>query len=188
MKTIYPSGTGTWTIRGTSSMTAIFRSRTRRATNAPRRQDMQRNGVKPKRVLSSRICARANRRRFSRALWDRKSNTTTASSSGKSASGSKKDLNAFRAHVGYDRAFKPNTEGIESFDSMAERIASVVRELVDELADGESALVVGHREPSVSGILRLRGATDWKDIPLLDLPRGAWKLDFDSERNASRSG
>ncbi len=151
---------------------------------------MRRNGVKPKRVLSSPYLRTRESAQILSSVMGSEVEYDDRLVEWQVGEWFGKDLNAFRAHVGYDRKpFKPNTEGIESFDSMAERIASVVRELVDELADGESALVVGHREPSVSGILRLRGATDWKDIPLLDLPRGAaWKLDFDSNGTLLEAG
>ncbi len=91
-----------------------------------------------------------------------------------------KDVNLFRAQVGYDqKPFRPNTDGIENFDTMATRVETVLRETVAGLDDGACAVIVSHREPSVSAILRLRGATDWTEVPELDLPRGAaWRLDF----------
>ncbi|MCR4256214.1 MAG: phosphoglycerate mutase family protein [Candidatus Uhrbacteria bacterium] len=145
-------------------------------------EDLRRDGVQPKRILSSPyLRTRESSQVLSSVLGpeveydDRLVEWQVGDWFGK-------DLNAFRSYVGYDQSpFRPHTTGIENFDSMADRVSIVIRDLVDGLQDGESALVVGHREPSVSGILRLRNAPDWTEVPLLDLPRGAaWRLDFDT--------
>jgi probable phosphoglycerate mutase len=147
-------------------------------------EDMKRDGVLPKRILSSPyLRARESAQVISSVLGpeveydDRLVEWQVGEWFGK-------DLEPFRTFVGYGKTpFRPNTEGIENFDSMADRVASALRELVAGLTDGETAVVVGHREPSVAGILRLQGKTDWTEVPLLDLPRGAaWRLDFDADR------
>lgn len=93
-----------------------------------------------------------------------------------------KDLDTFRSFVGYDHTpFRPHTKGIEDFDSMADRVSQTIQDVVNGLKDGESAVIVGHREPIVSAILRLQDKPDWTEIPLISLPRGAaWKLVFDA--------
>lgn len=145
-------------------------------------EDLKRDGVKPTRILSSPyLRARESAQIISSVLGpeveyeDRLIEWQVGDWFGK-------NLEAFRTFVGYDKTpFRPNTEGIEHFDSMAERVAAAIADVVRGLHEGESAVLVGHREPSVSGILRLRGESDWTNVPLLDLPRGAaWKLDFDA--------
>lgn len=142
---------------------------------------MKRDGVAPKRILSSPyLRTRESAQTLSSVLGpeveydDRLKEWQVGDWFGK-------PLKDFRVFAGYDKTpFIPNTEGIESFESMAKREAETIREIVEGLHDGETAMLVGHREPTVSGILRLQGKPDWTEVPLLELPRGsAWRLVFD---------
>ena len=93
-----------------------------------------------------------------------------------------KPLKDFRVFAGYDKTpFVPNTDGIEDFETMSARVVEIVQEVAGSIADGECALLVSHREPMVSAILRFEGK-GWDHVPLLDFPKGsAWKLTFDGD-------
>ncbi len=146
-------------------------------------EDMKRDGVSPQRILSSPyLRARESAQVLSSVLGpeveydDRLVEWQVGDWFGK-------DLESFRKYVGYNKTpFRPNTQGIESFEAMAERVASAIGSVMRGLRDGASAVIVGHREPSVAGLLRLRGESDWTNVPLVDLPRGAaWRLEFDDQ-------
>ncbi|MCK9361257.1 phosphoglycerate mutase family protein [Patescibacteria group bacterium] len=99
-----------------------------------------------------------------------------------------KPLAEFRQAAGYNDhpPFELKLEDVESYASMAQRVSSVLYEELARLPEGGFGMVVGHREPLVSTILKLRGDTDWRNIPLLKMPRpSVWKLDFDGDRLAS---
>ncbi len=99
-----------------------------------------------------------------------------------------KPLAEFRRAAGYDDPppFHLKLEGIEPFDSVAARVRETVDELLGSLADEACAFVIGHREPMAAAILSWRGEPDWRNIPLLDIPRScAWKILFDGDRFVS---
>jgi len=72
--------------------------------------------------------------------------------------------------------------GIESLNTLADRVVDVVREIVDLHANKE-ILIVSHREPLVSALLALQGESLEK-IHRVPFYRGmAWKADFDEKKN-----
>jgi probable phosphoglycerate mutase len=93
-----------------------------------------------------------------------------------------KPLAEFRKAAGYidPPPFKLKLDDVENFDEMSERVVAVIQEELAGLPDQGTGMIVGHREPLVSAILKLRGETDWHNIPTLDVPKPcAWKLVFD---------
>ena len=97
-----------------------------------------------------------------------------------------KPLEEFRRFAGYhDDPFSPNFEGLETYSEMAERVIEVIREIAQSLEADEVSIIVAHREPLASAILRLRNQPD-TDMRKIDLPKGsAWKIEFDGERVVS---
>lgn len=96
-----------------------------------------------------------------------------------------KPLAEFRLAAGYDDPppFHLKLSDIETFEAVAARIRETIGELLESLMDGETAFVIGHREPTAATILSWRGEPDWRNIPLIDIPRPcAWKLTFDGTR------
>ncbi len=95
-----------------------------------------------------------------------------------------KPLAEFRQAAGYNDPppFRLKLDDVETYDAMSERVMNVLREELTRLPEGGFGMVVSHREPLVSTILKLRGDEDWRNIPMLKMPRPAvWKLVFDGE-------
>lgn len=93
-----------------------------------------------------------------------------------------KPLAEFRHAAGYDDPppFRLKLDNIETFEDMSARVVAVILEELAKLPDDGVTLIVGHREPMASAILKLRNESDWRNIPLLDIPKPcAWKLTFD---------
>jgi len=93
-----------------------------------------------------------------------------------------KPLAEFRHAAGYDDAppFHLKLDDVENFEQMSERMVAVIMDELARLPEGGLSMLVSHREPMVSAILKLRGETDWRNIPLLDVPKPcAWKLVFE---------
>lgn len=96
-----------------------------------------------------------------------------------------KPLQEFRQAAGYNDPppFKLKLLDIENFDELSTRVIAVIQENLTELQDGESAMLISHREPMVSAILRLRGEEDWRNIPTLKVPKPSlWELVFDGNK------
>lgn len=94
-----------------------------------------------------------------------------------------KPLEAFRQFAGfYNKPFIPNFDGLETYDEMAKRVLPVMRELRESMSANSCAIIVGHREPLASAILKLKNRPD-NEMREIDLPKGsAWKLTFDDDR------
>ncbi len=92
-------------------------------------------------------------------------------------------LEDFRRFAGYyHQPFKPNFDGLETYNEMADRVIAVLDALRDSLADNECGIIVSHREPLASALLRLTKRQD-NDMREIDLPKGsAWKLLFDGSQ------
>jgi len=88
-------------------------------------------------------------------------------------------LNQFVNESGYYT--KPiKMDGLEPHEQAAERVLSVIKELLHECA-GKTSLVVSHRESLVSAILKLQ-KVDYSQIHELKLPlAGIWKLEFEGD-------
>ncbi len=95
-----------------------------------------------------------------------------------------KPLTEFRQAAGYNDPgpFHLKLNDVESYDAMATRVTTVMREELAHLPEDGFGMIVGHREPLVSTILKLRGDKDWSQVPLLEMPRPpVWKLVFEGE-------
>ena len=93
-----------------------------------------------------------------------------------------KPLAEFRRAAGYDNPppFHLTLEGVETFEDMSQRVVDTILAEVARLPENGTSLIVSHREPLASGIIKLRNEPDWRNIPLLDIPKPcAWKLEFD---------
>lgn len=89
-----------------------------------------------------------------------------------------KPLTEFFAATGYDE--KPprvDDPRIEPQSRMADRVISVINETRKE-AEGSTALIVSHREPLASAMLKLQGLP-WDIVRTLDFPVATvWELTF----------
>ncbi len=94
-----------------------------------------------------------------------------------------KSLEAFREFAGYNtKPFKPNFDGLETYDEMAKRVLEVIHEAIDHIQDTQCAIIVSHREPLASAILKLTNQPD-KNMREIRLPKGsAWKLIFENKQ------
>jgi probable phosphoglycerate mutase len=94
-----------------------------------------------------------------------------------------KPLDAFRVAAGYDQSvFRLKLDDIEQFEELSARMIAAMHDLLDSIDEDACAIIVSHREPMVSAILKLQGKSDWTDIPHLDFPPGScWKLEFDGK-------
>lgn len=93
-----------------------------------------------------------------------------------------KPVAEFRAAAGYmdPPPFRLKLDNVENFEDMSSRMLAVIMDELARLPEGGLSMLVSHREPMASAIIKLRGETGWENIPLLDIPKPcAWKLDFD---------
>lgn len=88
-----------------------------------------------------------------------------------------KPLDEFRRFAGYyNEPFEPNFEGMETYSDMADRVMPVILALRDALPDDGCGVIVSHREPLGSAILRLTNRPD-NEMRAIQLPKGScWKL------------
>lgn len=101
-----------------------------------------------------------------------------------------KPLQEFRQAAGYldPPPFKLKLHDIENFDELSARVVVVIEEQLAAIAEDESVMLVSHREPMVSAILRLRGEEDWRNIPNLKVPKPSlWELVFEGEKLVTSS-
>jgi broad specificity phosphatase PhoE len=93
-----------------------------------------------------------------------------------------KPLAEFHEAAGYNdpAPFHLKLDDIENFDQISTRMLAVIMNELTKLPENGMSMLVSHREPIASAILKLRGEIDWRNIPLLDIPKPcAWKLTFD---------
>lgn len=101
-----------------------------------------------------------------------------------------KPLQEFRQAAGYldPGPFKLKLSDVESFEALSERMVAVIQEHLASLPEDGRAMLVSHREPMVSAILRLRGEEDWRNIPTLKVAKPSlWELVFDGDTLSSSS-
>ncbi|MEI7512627.1 MAG: histidine phosphatase family protein [Candidatus Uhrbacteria bacterium] len=95
-----------------------------------------------------------------------------------------KPLVEFRKAAGYldPPPFHLKLDDVESFEAMSERIIRVITDELTKLPEGGLTMIISHREPIVSAILKLQHEETWENIPNLDVPKPcAWKLTFEGD-------
>ena len=97
-----------------------------------------------------------------------------------------KPLEEFRRYAGYyNEPFVPNFKGLETYDGMANRVLEVINELRDTLPEDSCLIILGHREPLASALLKLLQKPD-TDMRKIDFPKGsAWKLIYEDNKLSS---
>ena len=86
----------------------------------------------------------------------------------------------FYAATHYDQDPPPSVlpPEIEPLETMAERVIEVIREVIVEIAP---TIIVSHREPMVTAILRLQGK-DFSTVHQVAFQMGdVWKVEFDDQ-------
>ncbi|MFA4954586.1 MAG: histidine phosphatase family protein [Patescibacteria group bacterium] len=91
----------------------------------------------------------------------------------------------FNAATGYDRNPPPvmHDAEIETMEHMAERVVSVIEEAREQAggANDHSPLLVAHREPMVSALLKLQGK-NYETIHDVSFPRASvWEIIFGAD-------
>ena len=85
-------------------------------------------------------------------------------------------LEEFYAQSGHFRTPVAPERDMEPLEDAAKRVLVAVEEVRAGLGDGESAILVGHREPLVSALITLQGAS-FEGIHDVELPvASAWEI------------
>jgi broad specificity phosphatase PhoE len=145
-------------------------------------EDMAATGLKPTRIVASpHVRTRETAEIIAQAI-DGHVETDERLVEWKTGSWIGRPLAEFRQAAGYDDPppFRLKLDDVETFEQISERMRDCIVAELAKLEDGECSLLVGHREPLAIAIISLRHEPDWRNVPLLDIPKPcAWKLDFD---------
>lgn len=93
-----------------------------------------------------------------------------------------KPLEEFRKFVGYyNDPFIPNLKGLETYSEMADRALEVINDMKKRLSGNSCGIIVSHREPLASAVLRLLNKPDTK-MRKIDFPKAsAWKIVYQND-------